>query len=94
MKKVAEQQNLGECKNCKFYQEVSGSWGYCKFNAPVIITKHPDTKEWPWIESTWPKVFPEDWCGQFKWPCISNGLEQLTCNETVIGSNPILASKL
>jgi hypothetical protein len=55
-----------ECKNCKFYQEVNNMWGYCKFNAPVIITKHPDSKEWPFTESTWPKVFPEDWCGQFK----------------------------
>jgi len=58
------------CKICKYYQDLTDSWGYCKFNAPFIRKEQRQKTNSELIEDIchkeWVKVGDYEWCGQFR----------------------------
>ena len=63
------------CENCKYYQDVSNGWGYCKFNPPYIrkeqryktfdFGKNEELVE-DICHKEWVHTNNYDWCGQFE----------------------------
>ena len=64
------------CKDCYYYQDVTNSWGYCKFNSPHFRREQRYKREatgevsGELIEDIIHKEYIHtsdyDWCGQFK----------------------------
>jgi len=61
-KKKIETTHKDLCINCLFFKRDTASWGYCKYNAPIVVYRnerlHPST------ETKWPSVDINEWCGQ------------------------------
>ena len=61
--------NVRRCKDCEFYLDDGQDDGeeQCRFNAPVPSLKSATMNEkfFSEVSITWPRVGPDDWCGQF-----------------------------
>jgi hypothetical protein len=57
------------CSSCKYYKpDYEGSTqGLCRRFPPVLVPAHPlrIAIEDPNIETQWPEVNQEDWCGEY-----------------------------
>lgn len=56
------------CKNCRFYCEnpVSVDFSTCNRHSPKPRTINEDSDLHSDIVSVWPRVLPDDWCGEFE----------------------------
>lgn len=50
------------CRNCHFLQpDYCTNGGYCHRRAPIIVQIENGN-----LMTMWPKVGPDDWCGEFE----------------------------
>lgn len=52
------------CAQCAFYASVDVHGGICRRHAPRVDQPQPFPTQaiWP----AWPRVHPNDWCGEFE----------------------------
>ena len=76
---------MGNCKNCKWYDEKSGCEGMCLRHSPVarlLVTMD----EYKLPNAVWPKVYDENGCGDFdtlQQPSPLIEVESTTTSDTV-----------
>ena len=56
------------CENCRFYavNPVSVDFNTCNKHAPKPVTVNEANDLHSDIVSVWPRVLPDDWCGEFE----------------------------
>jgi hypothetical protein len=49
------------CETCRYYKEIANDKGVCRRVSPCPVDPRVNGNV-----TTWPKVKPNDWCGEWK----------------------------
>ena len=61
---MSKEENKPKCEDCKYY-DGSTKESQCRYRPPTVLVQ-PVPGGGTVINSAWPMVNPDSWCGQFE----------------------------